>query len=569
MYTNILPQTLGSIENPSQRNKKMEKVSSSERPCMINILILFTVSNFVMEICVGVTMFILQLDSNGEFQFMVSVIVSPDEIYVHPVQESSGDLARLEREVDMVVEGDQVAREAEVVVGSIWAVHHQAWLRMEVTSIAYGCVNLRSIDYGHALQGVRVEQLHHLPLGLATRLHGLAVRCHMAMVKPAKAKIWDKLTNKVISECLDGDELHTAVFVERKGTSIGVVIMAEQKGRLSTVNQRLAEVGCAVSSVFGDQDDDLEDSGMVNDWDPMADDFNSNTNNYMTNDDDLEIATDGYKSKEKVCAFYLNRGHCYKGAYCEDKHSMPREGAVTADQEEVIIGTVDMLEMPTLASTVLVNVTWVISPSTFYITFPHGAKDTSRLQPSDLSQNHPTRFSNMMASMQQFYLGNCRKLFMDSLPAPGSLLVTRSEGDKLWHRAMVRDCSEGEVEVFFVDLGQVEVVTLSNTRKLESCFSVLPFQAVLCCLSSVEPAGQGWCKEASDLFKRLVCFSQYVTAKVVANMTDQPLVVELSTRLHLQDKPQLDMGMVLLEKGWARSVVVNEGSKAFSLHVPG
>ena len=27
-------------------------------------------------------------------------------------------------------------------------------------------------------------------------------------------------------------------------------------------------------------------------------------NKYMTNDDDLEIATDGYKSKEKVCAFY-------------------------------------------------------------------------------------------------------------------------------------------------------------------------------------------------------------------------------------------------------------------------
>ena len=119
---------------------------------------------------------------------------------------------------------------------------------------------------------------------------------------------------------------------------------------------------------------------------------------------------------------------------------MPREGAVTADQEEVIIGTVDMLEMPTLASTVLVNVTWVISPSTFYITFPHGAKDTSRLQPSDLSQKHPTRFSNMMASIQQFYLGNCRKLFMDSLPAPGRLMVTRPEADKLWHMAMVRTC---------------------------------------------------------------------------------------------------------------------------------
>ena len=40
----------------------------------------------------------------------------------------------------------------------------------------------------------------------------------------------------------------------------------------------------------------------MNDWDPIADNLNSNTNNYMTNGDDLEIATDGYKSNEKVCA---------------------------------------------------------------------------------------------------------------------------------------------------------------------------------------------------------------------------------------------------------------------------
>ena len=55
---------------------------------------------------------------------------------------------------------------------------------------------------------------------------------------------------------------------------------------------------CCVLGVTGVGD--LEDSGLVNDWDPMADDFNSKTNNYMTNDDDLGIATDGYKSKDKV-----------------------------------------------------------------------------------------------------------------------------------------------------------------------------------------------------------------------------------------------------------------------------
>ena len=102
------------------------------------------------------------------------------------------------------------------------------------------------------------------------------------------------------------------------------------------------------------------------------------------------------------------------------------KGAFTADQDEVIIGTVDLLEMPVVSTTVLVKVTWVMSPSAFYITFPHGTRDISSLQQLDINKRHPTMFSNMMDSMQLFYQGNCRKLFMDSLPAPGSLLVTRS-----------------------------------------------------------------------------------------------------------------------------------------------
>ena len=38
---------------------------------------------------------------------------------IHPVQESGEDLSRLEREVGMVVEGEKVAREVEVVVRSV------------------------------------------------------------------------------------------------------------------------------------------------------------------------------------------------------------------------------------------------------------------------------------------------------------------------------------------------------------------------------------------------------------------------------------------------------------------
>ena len=47
-----------------------------------------------------------------------------------------------------------------------------------------------------------------------------------------------------------GNERHSALFVERKDRSVGLVVMMEQQGRFNTANKRLLEVGCAVSSVL-------------------------------------------------------------------------------------------------------------------------------------------------------------------------------------------------------------------------------------------------------------------------------------------------------------------------------
>ena len=87
----------------------------------------------------------------------------------------------------------------------------------------------------------------------------------------------------------------------------------------------------------------------------------------------------------------------------------------------------------------------------------------------------------------------------------------------------------------------------------------------------MEPVGQGWCKEATDLFRRLTTSSQYLTAKVLASLPNEPLVVELSARLQLMDKQHLDMATMLQEKGWARKVEVKEGDERglYSVHVPG
>ena len=42
---------------------------------------------------------LLQEDEHGEFQFLMSHIVSPDEVYVNPVTEVSGKMTELEEEL--------------------------------------------------------------------------------------------------------------------------------------------------------------------------------------------------------------------------------------------------------------------------------------------------------------------------------------------------------------------------------------------------------------------------------------------------------------------------------------
>ena len=53
--------------------------------------------------------------------------------------------------------------------------------------------------------------------GLATKLPGLVVRCHLAMVKPVQEETLVKLAIQILTGCLEGKEQHTAYFVERGG----------------------------------------------------------------------------------------------------------------------------------------------------------------------------------------------------------------------------------------------------------------------------------------------------------------------------------------------------------------
>lgn len=78
--------------------------------------------------------------------------------------------------------------------------------------------------------------------------------------------------------------------------------------------------------------------------------------------------------------------------------------------------------------------------------------------------------------------------------------------DYKWYRSCIIDeeiCSSEEINVFFVDFGDTNIVKKSDVYIIPSKYLLLPFQAIHCSLAGVIPVQNNWIKEAGDTFHEL------------------------------------------------------------------
>ncbi|KAM9837932.1 tudor domain-containing protein 1 [Aulostomus maculatus] len=101
-------------------------------------------------------------------------------------------------------------------------------------------------------------------------------------------------------------------------------------------------------------------------------------------------------------------------------------------------------------------------------------------------------------------------------------------GNGTWCRAMVQEQSENIVAVNFVDYGYSIRVDKSHLRSITPQLLKLPFQAIRCWLTGVEPLGSEWSSEALLWFQTLV-EGQPLSARV-HSITEQGYGVELESR---------------------------------------
>uniref|UniRef100_A0A3P8TKQ9 Tudor domain-containing protein 1 n=1 Tax=Amphiprion percula TaxID=161767 RepID=A0A3P8TKQ9_AMPPE len=100
--------------------------------------------------------------------------------------------------------------------------------------------------------------------------------------------------------------------------------------------------------------------------------------------------------------------------------------------------------------------------------------------------------------------------------------------DGAWYRAMVKGLCEDKVAVNFVDYGYSMTVEKGNLRSITPQLLTLPFQAVHCWLTGVEPQGLEWSSEALLWFQTQVEAKQ-LSARVLS-VTEQGYGVELESR---------------------------------------
>ena len=134
--------------------------------------------------------------------------------------------------------------------------------------------------------------------------------------------------------------------------------------------------------------------------------------------------------------------------------------------------------------------------------------------------------------------------------------------EEKWYRACVESVTTDTVDVFFLDWGNSEQVTMSSLRPLCEQFLSLAPQCYPCRLTNVQPITDDWPDEATAWFEDTVTASE--------SLSCQPLVyVDKLYEVDLLDSAESSVAEQLKKKGYAVEIRESEEEEVkFILDVP-
>ncbi|KAH9361975.1 hypothetical protein HPB48_003616 [Haemaphysalis longicornis] len=182
----------------------------------------------------------------------------------------------------------------------------------------------------------------------------------------------------------------------------------------------------------------------------------------------------------QICKFYAAQGFCRQGDRCACSHVSSDTGRLS----EPVIDPVRPLRPPEVGSSVLGQVSAVLSPSCFYLVFPYGRRSIERLRTEGMGSNSGETLETLTENLQDAC--SYEEAFREDrnvAKALGELVAAKSNLNQRWYRARVVSLEEGDsLKVFYMDFGFCESVSVNHVRPLEERFTQLPQQALQACL---------------------------------------------------------------------------------------
>lgn len=159
----------------------------------------------------------------------------------------------------------------------------------------------------------------------------------------------------------------------------------------------------------------------------------------------------------------------------------------------------------------------------------------------DTAQN----LKNLSEDLNTFYHSSKPTSFE---PQPNQLCAAHFAKTGDWCRALVSEiCSDGLVQVHYVDYGNTEKIPISTIQPLMDNFTASPFFALPCSLANItQPESPGWADEAMELIKENVPMFQRLSAKLVGKRRGMLFVDFMISKDHPRYLSEL-----LLHEGFA------------------